>query len=74
MFLQLDVDDILARSQQLALGHVPVVLEDDIGWGLTVVAGIAGGMKATRETSLDEAPKVMLPNSQEHGEPSCEQQ
>ena len=38
------------------------------------VAEIADGMYAIEYTSLDAAARVTLPFSQEHGEPSGEQQ
>lgn len=39
-----------------------------------VVVDTLEGMKPVEDTSLSEAAKVMFPVSQEHGEPSGEQQ
>lgn len=62
------------RSKEPSRDYVQLVEECSTPCDLSDVSDAASGIKATKDTSLDEAAKVTLSDSQEHGKPSSEQQ
>ena len=61
-------------QRKSTLGYVQLVAEYSTPCDSSDVSDAASGIKATIDTSLEEAANVTLPDSQEHGEPSSEQQ
>ena len=64
----------LATPIKLSLSHVLLGAEDGKNCDPHAVVDTADSLEAIKDTSLDEAPKVTLLASQEHGKPSGEQQ
>lgn len=62
------------RSKEPSRDYVQLVAECSAPCDPCDVSDAASGIKATKDTSLEEAAKVTLSDSQEHGKPSSEQQ
>lgn len=58
----------------MSFGHVPLGTETGRTCDSDTTVDTADAIEAIEDTSLDEAPRVMLPDSQEHGDLSSEQQ